>query len=313
MEKIKHTLTDFETQTATHLSLVEIGLGSLLHSFKIPFSGHFLSLNQGFFLSYNNRVLRAYQDSGLSRFKIAQTHFEVSFIAATFKSLSPAGQKLGPMLSIATQGFLYSLGILVGGTQILGMILGMVLLSLWAFIQPFITLLISFGSDLTQIIDFYIQRLEKDYAITQASLWQIILIIASLKILLGISLAVMANSMKSKTILNWQERLSQFHKPSDSSGQPSSDAPSIHRLVLKDLTRPLFLFSIILSLFFLFMTETDHVVIFWKMLRPIAIATLLFYLIRSPLTVRFVFKIANKSKYLRNMIEKAQRTLNQLK
>lgn len=309
MEKIKHTLTDFETQTATHLSLVEIGLGSLLHSFKIPFSGHFLSLNQGFFLSYNNRVLRAYQDSGLSRFKIAQTHFEVSLIAATFKSLSPAGQKLGPMLSIATQGLLYSFGILIGGTHILGMILGIALLSLWAFIQPFITLLISFGSDLTQILNFYVQRLEKDYGISEMSLWQIVFSIATTKIILGIGLAILANSMKSKTIMEWQNRLVQFHKAAEIPDRQRS----IHWLVLKDLTRPLFLVSIILTLFFLFMTETDHVVIFWKMLRPLAIATLLFYLIRSPLTVRFVFKIANKSKYLRNIIEKAQRTFNQLK
>ena len=309
MEKIKHTLIDFETQTATHLSLVEIGLGSLLHSFKIPFSGHFLSLNQGFFLSYNNRILRTFQNEDLSRFKIAQTHFEVSLIAATFKSLSPAGQKLGPMLSIALQGFLYSFGISLAGTGLVGMSLGMTFLSLWAFIQPFITLLISFGSDLTQIIAFYIQRLEKDYAITQASLWQIVLGIAGLKIILGIGLVVMANSMKSKTISRWQQRLLKFQKPQ----MQSLKKTSIHWLVLKDLTRPLFVFSIILSLFFLFMTETSHVVIFWKMLRPIAIATLLFYIVRSPLTVKFVFAIANKSKYLRNIFDKAQKTFDQLK
>ena len=33
------------------LSLIEIGLGSFLHGLKIPFSGQFLSLNQGFFLT----------------------------------------------------------------------------------------------------------------------------------------------------------------------------------------------------------------------------------------------------------------------
>lgn len=36
---------------AAALSLVEIGLGSILHGLKMPFTGYFLSLNQGFFLS----------------------------------------------------------------------------------------------------------------------------------------------------------------------------------------------------------------------------------------------------------------------
>ena len=49
LPKVSKTIEKISAAAAL-LSLTEIGLGSLLHSFKIPFAGHFLSLNQGFIL-----------------------------------------------------------------------------------------------------------------------------------------------------------------------------------------------------------------------------------------------------------------------
>lgn len=73
---------DVVTDLAVTLSIVEIGLGSVVHGFKIPFGGHVLSLNQGMFLS---RAM-AFALSRREGFRLAN---EISLIASFMKSLSP--------------------------------------------------------------------------------------------------------------------------------------------------------------------------------------------------------------------------------
>jgi hypothetical protein len=70
---------------AALLSIVEIGLGSFLHAFSIPFAGHFLSLNQGFILTRAAIETNDRRSPGI-----------ISAVAALLKSLSPAGKKLTP-------------------------------------------------------------------------------------------------------------------------------------------------------------------------------------------------------------------------
>ena len=84
------------------LALIEVGLGSLLHSLKIPLSGHFLSLNQTAFLSRSSFKLNS-----------KKAPLEISLTASILKSLSPAGKKLTPMLAIAAQGLLFYIGIMI--------------------------------------------------------------------------------------------------------------------------------------------------------------------------------------------------------
>ena len=133
---------------SVELSIIEVVIGSILHGLKIPMSGHFLSLNQGAFLSksYNN---------SFSRSIAAKTTFEISFITAVMKSLSPAGKKLGPMMSISSQGLLYSLGVFVGGVGTTGKVIGMILLSLWAFIQPFISYFLMYGTEILSALAYF--------------------------------------------------------------------------------------------------------------------------------------------------------------
>ena len=61
---------------AAILSLTEIGLGSLLHSFKIPFSGHFLSLNQALILGKSQLSIKGQKHA---RFSPAQISLISSF------------------------------------------------------------------------------------------------------------------------------------------------------------------------------------------------------------------------------------------
>ena len=92
------------------LSLAEIGLGSLLHGLKIPLTGTFLSINQALFLTRLVKLNRNQPDA-------RTLPFQVSNITALLKSLSPAGKKLLPMLAIASQGLLFTLGTIVFGAN----------------------------------------------------------------------------------------------------------------------------------------------------------------------------------------------------
>src|SRR5262245_25316383 len=108
---------------AALLSASEIGLGSILHTFQVPFSGHFLSLNQIFILS------RASTEVGRNGSLLIPG--SISFIAAALKSLSPSGKKLTPMLAIGMQGILFNTGIVLIGHNIAGRIFGACIASLW--------------------------------------------------------------------------------------------------------------------------------------------------------------------------------------
>lgn len=141
-------IADLEIKRAAQLSLTEIGLGSLGHGFKIPLTGHVLSLNQlAFLLNAINRDVLPKSST-----------FEISSLAAVMKSFSPAGQKIGPMLSIAMQGFLFWLSTTLLGIGLLGQLLGAVMLSLWAFIQPLITLLMIYGLSSVDLFEFHRDR-----------------------------------------------------------------------------------------------------------------------------------------------------------
>jgi hypothetical protein len=303
------TRTDLQTQTATHLSAIELGLGSALHAFKIPFAGHFLSLNQGFFLSYAIRILSS--TTVETRFQLSKITFEISILTALLKSLSPAGQKWGPMLSISMQGILYSLGILICGANIIGALVGIYLLSCWAFIQPFITLLISFGfSEMQKIIGFYIERLEKDYHVSNQNLLNIILIVFTIKMTFATILTFLAFYLKSNRIKLLQEKMRAQNKLKLNT--ESFDQKSIHKKVLSDITKPLFLFSFLMAYVFLFITEDTVVSFLWKALRPLAMAILVFYFLRSKYCYGLILKVISKSKYLKSLHEKSQNVFNQL-
>ncbi|MFN9066252.1 MAG: hypothetical protein ACK5V3_03420 [Bdellovibrionales bacterium] len=275
-------------QSATHLAAIEVSLGSLLHGLKVPFGGNLLSLNQGlFFCDYLNS-----NPTG-SRWQKAQALFEISVVVACLKSLSPAGQKLGPMVSITMQGVLFSLGILFLGAQKLGQCLAMGLLSLWSFIQPAITFIFIFGFDLQRIF----KLIDPDLARS------VILSIVLVKILLGWALVFWGQPLIEKI------KLKKFNSHGFGlSKNPQLKSKSTFLLALRDLLRPLFLISFFLVLISLYLTESSWSQIFWISLRPLGLAFLLFYLLRSPWFIELIFKITDRfiwTKKVRRLAEEA--------
>ncbi|MGE3760139.1 MAG: hypothetical protein AB7H97_20405, partial [Pseudobdellovibrionaceae bacterium] len=182
---------------AAQLTLVEVVLGAFIHGLKIPFGGNLLSLNQGFFMT------RAVKLSKQSRAQAVRYPIYISTIVGLLKSLSPAGNKLGPMLSISAQGFLFSFGILLLGVGLAGQIFGMALLSLWAFVQPVLTLLLFFGKDLITAFEFYLQKLNSTLGLEPLFFLNVFLAVVSVKVILACMIPILMYKKSEEELEKW--------------------------------------------------------------------------------------------------------------
>ncbi len=246
------------------LSLVELGLGSFLHSFKIPFSGMFLSLNQIFLLTISTKEIKDPNSPGL-----------ISTASAVLKSLAPAGKKLTPMLAISAQGHLYGFGIIILGQNIFGRILGGVLSSLWSFIQPLAIYIILFGKDLSFMLSYFESKLAKVFNLNQINFIEIFGFLILFKVILAIIIVIGSQFIKQSHVeqyLNW----SQKYKMKPKSNQVNSPLKG----TLKDMFKPMFLISFILMGLFYFYSTGNYTKVIWNLTKPLAIAFIIFYILR---------------------------------
>lgn len=254
------------------LSLIEVGLGTLLHSLHVPFAGVFLSLNQGYLLC---RVTLKTNTRWMA--------YSVSNIAAILKSLSPAGNKLGPMLSLSMQGLLFTIGTSILGPNLPGLILGMLLLSVWSFVQPLVTYYIFFGDKLFSAADYWFQKSFPYHGLDHQALILIIGSVVVLKMIAGVVLAIVAWKRKGED--SYQDQFSTIAKPK----QMKTGHPAV--LALKDLTRPVFLISILLTGIFLFFSQHKLSEIIGHLMRPLAIGFIFFYFSRTLTLDRWLRKL----------------------
>lgn len=290
---------DLEIKRAAQLAVTEIGLGSLGHGFKIPLTGQVLSVNQLAFL------LNAVNRDKLSKASV----FEISGIAAVLKSFSPAGQKLGPMLSICMQGFLFWTGTAVFGSTLPGQLLGAVLLCLWAFVQPFITLWLIYGNDLIKVGEFYIQRLNEDYAFIATSLIYAVSGLLVLKLVVAIGLVIYSFTKEQEIKLISENKISILI----SRQWPQGQSKNAFKAALKDLLKPVFLFSFILMLIFVWQFEGPVNQKIWLSLRPLATAFVLFYLLRSAWVAEKLLLLSKKSQRFERIYNKSKAALDIVK
>lgn len=261
------------------LSLVEVGLGSLLHGLKIPFSGTFLSLNQGLFLT---RVVKLNASSRDSRFLA----YQVSNTTALLKSLSPAGKKLLPMLAISAQGLLFTFGTLLLGPTLWGCLLGAALSSTWGVFQPLVVFSLVYGTtlgeeEIKKILLYFEKLLGGFVSLSWESVWQIILSFLVFKACFAGALCFWGwkatfneEDLFNKGLikLGWEGLPKTLEKPHPQS--PFLGA-------FKELVRPLFLIPFLMTALFLWFAEdTSKAQMIWILLRPVAVAYLFFLAIR---------------------------------
>ena len=290
---------------AAILSLTEIGLGSALHSFKVPFSGHFLSLNQALILGKAQIAIR---DNKASKFCPAQ----VSLISSLLKSLSPAGKKLTPMLAISAQGFLFNLGTLIFGINPVGIWAGSILLSLWGFIQPVGIYMFLFGENLIYMGKYFIKKMSVFSSITVDQIWTVVLIIVAIKLTLATFVTVLIFTLQKDQYIQWQKKLvkkSNKKRQNLSSQFRSTTIKQSVKSAIKDLLNPLFIFTWIFTGIFFFFAKSEFSSLVWTLCRPIVIGFILFLSIRL-LPFSRLFNLLNKwgfnnfSKILQSSIEK---------
>lgn len=267
------------------LTATEIGLGSILHSLHIPFSGNLLSLNQGFLLAKG--IWRHEGESG-ARLLPAR----VSAVASILKSLSPAGKKLTPMLAIVSQGFLFSVGTVCFGTNLFGVLVGMFLLCLWPFVQPLLIYYFLFGRTLYDAALFALRAVQKYVPISDESLVRGFLGIVTVKLLVGLLLVWMSRRRSDNLT-------SAFSKMGETALQRSlkwsqTSLRLAARGAARELFRPFFIVNITLVWLFFRFSETPHARVIWLSLRPIAIGFVLYFAIRI-LPDRFLPRLARET------------------
>lgn len=271
------------------LSIIEVGLGSLLHALHVPFSGIFLSLNQGFILCraaiFSKEIPNA-----------QWTTYSLSNVAAVLKSLSPAGKKLGPMLSLSMQGLLFNIGVVSLGTNPIGLCFGMALLSLWAFVQPLVTYYLFFGEKLFSAAEYLFEKTLPYHGLKPENLLFIFLALVVVKMLVACALAIFAWRIRGKAIYgkNYDEELIRMAREKGVKiGEAGSSPKNAVWLAFKDLFRPLFLISLAMTGAFLYFSQSDHAQIGWFLLRPIAIGFIFFYISRTLTIDRWLMRLEN--------------------
>lgn len=247
------------------LFVAETGLGSFLHGLKIPLSGHFLSLNQSFWLTRlsitRNNAIESYYSSQ---------------VVSLLKTLSPAGKKLTPMLGISMQGLFFHLPLRLFGINTISLILSGILLSLWAFLQPLLLYLIIFGKNLFAVADYYLDKLHEVINFIPEKLSIILTVFILLKVILSIFISLLAIKITPHKEAEWEKKILKMQ----SSAQHEKLPISPMRGIFKDLTNPIFLITIILTGLFFYFQEHSFSKTLWMLLRPITIAAVIFSLIR---------------------------------
>ena len=259
-----NNIEEIGKQAAT-LSLIELGLGSLLHSFKLPLSGHLLSINQIALLSRSSFKLKS-----------SSPALQISLVASFLKSLSPSGKKLTPMLAIAAQGVLYYLGLFIFGINYIGLFFAVMTSSLWAFLQPVLFIYLLFGKNSISVAEYFIKELSLIFPRADHFLFWLLLGTIIVKLVIAFFFSLLAIKISDRNFDLYQKRILLNIKM-----KPSNNHSHAY-LAFRDLLNPMFLISFFMTiLFFIFSNSTlNHVQIIWWLLRPIAIGFIIFYGIR---------------------------------
>ncbi len=291
--------------SAAILSLTEIGLGSMLHSFKIPFSGHFLSLNQTLILGKISVTLK-----GVPRSRFCSS--QISLISSLLKSLSPSGKKLTPMLAISAQGFLFNMGTLLFGVNPIGVWVGAVLLALWGFVQPIGIYMLLFGENLLYMGKYFLKKFSVLSSISIEQVWTVLVIIIGIKITLSTIVVFLIFTIEKEKYLQWQQKLiKQSQRKRDNLHEQLQEQTFLTSVkkAIKDLFNPLFITTWVFTAIFFYFSKSEHSNLIWILCRPLIIGFLLFLSIRVlPFDTLFrcleKLGFSNFSKILQSSIDK---------
>ncbi len=256
------------------LTVVEVGFGSFLHAFHIPFSGHVLSLNQALLLSLASRKTN-------SRYDSVSAVNGISVVSAMLKSLSPVGKRLTPMLAITVQGFLFSIGVFLFGNNQIGIVFGASFLSLWSFVQPLLLAYLFFGEKIFFAVEKLWIEIADKLSVPVETGPEILIGFIIFKIVLTIVAAsigwryhLFVSESYFKKIIQYKNK-GPFKIKSQYKGSAIGGA-------VRDTLNPWMILSLLLTAGFMWFTEdSNYFNIFMYTLRVLAISWLVFWIIRA--------------------------------
>ncbi|HYC71207.1 MAG TPA: hypothetical protein VEB66_08380 [Opitutaceae bacterium] len=163
-EKLRQACADYGEWT--RLGLVggaaggmEMTVGSLMHSARIPARGLMMCSLQGAMMTF----------AGFGLTQPGRVVW-VPFISAGLKALSPAGSRIRPMIAIVMQGLLYGISVQVLGWNAFAVTLGGALIGAWSALQGFFLQYLLMGEDLIRAYDSTVLWLADKWALAAPSL-----------------------------------------------------------------------------------------------------------------------------------------------
>ncbi len=278
-------------------SVVEVSLGSILHAFHIPFSGHALSLNQALILSVASRKLKTRQEA-------VSAVNAISVVAAVLKSLSPIGKRITPMLAISVQGFLFSLGIFIFGHNQVGVMFGAGLLSLWSFLQPLLFAYLFFGSTLFLAIQALWLELSGNLNIRPELAPTLLLGFVFIKLTLAFAIAVFGWRCHHYVGDSYFKKIIQLGEKAPIKIKQRSGKSAVAG-AFRDLANPWMFLSLGVSVLFLILTQkSDNTFVVAYTLRVVAISWISFWVIRA-FPQAWIEKILGRFPKLKEAVDRA--------
>ncbi|MCB0393663.1 MAG: hypothetical protein KDD25_03855 [Bdellovibrionales bacterium] len=275
-------------------SVTEVGLGSVLHGYKVPLSGQLLSLNQGLLLSF-------FTKRSNDGFHVANWS---SLSTSALKSLSPIGKRLTPMLAITAQGFLFSLGVLIFGNNRIGRMAGMTLLGLWAFVQPIAIYMLVFGEEVFKVTEYFQTKLAPVIEIQSSHLISALLVMIAMKTWIGLFIVIAVEKWDEQRLITYQKKWNKQRAQSQNLMNSFAMERSFSKrlqITFKDLLQPWFLVSISTLAVYLYATDSTWVTSTWLILRTLSIALFVFYTIRFAPIERWISRLNHSGPLARTL------------
>ena len=216
--------------------LVEVGLGSFLHSFRLPLKGHLLAYIQTLLLTTFGRTLRG---RGL---------FRISLLMAMLKAFSPAGRTVRPMFYIFMQGASFSLPVFLFGWHLFSVILGAVILNGFTlFLSMFVNYLM-FGKSILTALGNLVGTVGGLFGLQIESWVGGLLFLFVVKAVLAVVVAIMGYYFHlAPRLFHLGRKAGAFLRPKNASTGPQTVWQSA-RAALRDVFRPTFLLAFLLSI-----------------------------------------------------------------
>ncbi len=234
-------------RVALYLGIVEIGIGSLLHTFRFPFVGYCLSLHQTFCLA---RVQCARVQCNSDK-QSKNLPVIISVIAAFFKAMGPAHKRLTPFLAIIMQGVLFNIGTIIFGRNIIGQSVGAIFSSFWGFLQPLLIAYFIFGAHMLE--GFHIVQQFCTNYVPFANPMIVIFICVILKVILSVIVIILARTLNANRFIPIENSLFSFSK------KVLKKSNKCNNSLVKELVSVWFLLPLGLSMISVMVTEPDLV------------------------------------------------------